>query len=110
MNQPLWGIDLGGTKIEGVILESIANPTPIIRTRVDTEAFKGYDHVIGQIGNLVAELKKKSGLVPTTIGIGTPGVLDPTLKTMKKLQYGRVERDAFEKGPGGIPATAGHNG
>jgi fructokinase len=83
MNQPLWGIDLGGTKIEGVILESIANPTPIIRTRVDTEASKGYDHVIAQIGHLVAELKKKSGLIPATIGIGTPGVLDPTLKTMK---------------------------
>jgi fructokinase len=83
MNQPLWGIDLGGTKVEGVVLESIANPAPIVRTRVDTEAFKGYDHIIGQIGNLVAELKKKSGLIPTTIGIGTPGVLDPTGKTMK---------------------------
>lgn len=83
MNQPLWGIDLGGTKIEGVVLESITNPAPIIRTRVDTEASKGYDHIIGQIGNLVAELKKRSGLIPGTIGIGTPGVLDPTLKTMK---------------------------
>jgi fructokinase len=83
MNQPLWGIDLGGTNVEEVILESIANPTPIIRTRVDTEASSGYDHIIGQIGKLVAELKEKSGLIPATIGIGTPGVLDPTLKTMK---------------------------
>ena len=38
MNQALWGIDLGGTKIEGVILGSIASPDPIVRTRVDTEA------------------------------------------------------------------------
>jgi predicted NBD/HSP70 family sugar kinase len=83
MNQPLWGIDLGGTKIEGVILESIDNPTPIVRTRVDTEATKGYDHIIGQLAKLVANLQSRSGLEPTAIGIGTPGVLDPTLQVMK---------------------------
>ncbi len=83
MNQPLWGIDLGGTKIEGVILESITNPTPIVRTRVDTEAAKGYEHIIGQIAKLVANMESQSGLKPTAIGIGTPGVLDPTLQVMK---------------------------
>lgn len=83
MNQPLWGIDLGGTKIEGVILASIEDPTPIIRTRVDTEASQGYEHIIGQIGKLVAEMESQSGLKPQAIGIGTPGVLDPTLQTMK---------------------------
>jgi predicted NBD/HSP70 family sugar kinase len=83
MNQPLWGIDLGGTKIEGVILESITNPTPIVRTRVDTEAAKGYDHIIGQLAKLVANMESQSGLKPTAIGIGTPGVLDPTLQVMK---------------------------
>ena len=83
MNQPLWGIDLGGTKIEGVILESITNPTPIVRTRVDTEASKGYEHIIGQIAKLVAEMESQSGLKPSAIGIGTPGVLDPTLQVMK---------------------------
>jgi predicted NBD/HSP70 family sugar kinase len=83
MNQPLWGIDLGGTKIEGVILESIDNPTPLIRTRVDTESAKGYEHVIGQIARLVANMEEQSGLRPRAIGIGTPGVLDPTLQTMK---------------------------
>jgi fructokinase len=83
MNQPLWGIDLGGTKIEGVILESIDNPTPLIRTRVDTESAKGYEHVIGQIARLVANMEEQSGLRPQAVGIGTPGVLDPTLQTMK---------------------------
>jgi len=83
MNQPLWGIDLGGTKIEGVILESITNPTPLVRTRVDTEATKGYDHIIGQIAKLVANMESQSGLKPAAIGIGTPGVLDPTLQVMK---------------------------
>lgn len=83
MNKPLWGIDLGGTKVEGVILESIQNPTPIVRTRVDTEAAIGYEHIIGQITKLVASMQERSGLRPTAIGIGTPGVLDPTLQVMK---------------------------
>jgi predicted NBD/HSP70 family sugar kinase len=83
MTKALWGLDLGGTKIEGVVLESLDNPAPIVRTRVDTEASKGYDHIIEQIGRLVKELEKRSGLTPTAIGMGTPGVLDPTLQTMK---------------------------
>src|SRR6201996_7824827 len=83
MNQALWGIDLGGTKVEGVILESIDNPTPIVRTRVDTEAAKGYEHIIGQMAKLVANMESQSGLKPAAIGIGTPGVLDPTLQVMK---------------------------
>ena len=83
MNQPIWGIDLGGTKIEGVILKSITDPTPLVRTRVDTEASKGYEHIIGQIGRLVAEMESRSGLKPAAVGIGTPGVLDPILHTMK---------------------------
>ena len=83
MNQALWGIDLGGTKIEGVILGSISSPDPIVRTRVDTEASQGYEHVIGQIAKLVAEMERQSGLKPRAIGMGTPGVLDPTLQTLK---------------------------
>jgi predicted NBD/HSP70 family sugar kinase len=83
MNQPLWGIDLGGTKIEGTILESIHHPRPIIRTRDDTESAKGYDHILDQIVRLVGEMEQRSGLKPAAIGCGTPGVLDPTLRVMK---------------------------
>lgn len=83
MNQALWGIDLGGTKIEGVILESIDRPVPLVRTRVDTEASKGYDHIVSQFAKLIKEMEQRSGLKPAAIGIGTPGVLDPTLQTMK---------------------------
>jgi predicted NBD/HSP70 family sugar kinase len=81
--QPIWGIDLGGTKIEGVILESKNNLVVLERLRVPTESNKGYDHVIEQIQTCIALLQEKSGLKPDKIGIGTPGVLDPTLKTMK---------------------------
>ena len=79
----LWGIDMGGTKIEGVVMSSLNDPSPIIRKRIDTEADRGYEHILGQIQKLVAEMQEQSGLRPTAIGFGTPGVLDPVLQTMK---------------------------
>ena len=83
MDIPLWGIDLGGTKVEGVILKPGGKAEPLLRKRIDTEAFKGYDHILGQIVSLVDMMKKDSQLEPQQIGIGTPGVLDPLLLTMK---------------------------
>lgn len=83
MSQPLWGIDLGGTKMEGVILKPDGISTPIVRTRIDTESFKGYEHIINQIVSLVEKMEEQSGLQPAKIGFGTPGVLDPVLQTMK---------------------------
>lgn len=83
MNKPLWGIDLGGTKIEGVILRSMEDPSPVIRTRIDTEAAEGYPHIVQQIKKLVSLMESQSGLTPEKIGFGTPGVLDPVLHTMK---------------------------
>lgn len=80
---PIWGIDLGGTKIEGVILKSLDDPKPVVRMRVDTGASNGYEHVVSQIDLLVGMMKKESGLKPHCIGFGTPGVLDPFLQTMK---------------------------
>ena len=83
MSDKLWGIDLGGTKMEGIILDSPEDKKTIVRTRIDTEAAKGYGHMINQLSRLVKELENQSGLRPKTIGIGTPGVLDPVLQTMK---------------------------
>src|SRR5687768_3847877 len=83
MSDKLWGIDLGGTKMEGVILDSLNDNKTIVRTRIDTEASKGYEHIVSQLARLIKELEQQSGLRPETIGIGTPGVLDPLLQTMK---------------------------
>lgn len=83
MNNALWGIDLGGTKIEGVILPSLSDATPVLRTRVDTGGQHGYQHIIDQVVKLVTLMKDQSGLTPSRIGFGTPGVLDPVLQTMK---------------------------
>lgn len=81
--KPLWGIDLGGTKIEGVILKSKEDPQVLTRLRVATEQEHGYHHIIKQIGVLIDLMKKESGLVPEAIGMGTPGALDPITHTMK---------------------------
>jgi len=79
----LWGIDLGGTKIEGVILEPGKTTTAICRMRIPSEAEKGYEHVTGQIVKLMEMMKTASGLKPERLGMGTPGILDPLTQTMK---------------------------
>jgi len=97
MQEPIWGIDLGGTKIEGVILPSLQDPRPILRTRLDTEAGKGYDHIVRQISRLVREMEKQSGLIPRAIGMGTPGVLDPLLQTMKNCNSTELNKMPLKK-------------
>ncbi len=80
---PLWGIDLGGTKIEGIILSDADQPEVLKRLRIPTEAHLGYHHIINQISRLVEVLTAETGVKPASIGIGTPGALDPTTRVMK---------------------------
>jgi predicted NBD/HSP70 family sugar kinase len=82
-SQYLWGIDLGGTKVEGAILKSALQPDVLFRDRLSTEAEKGYDHILGQIKKVVDQMEAKAGFKPAQIGIATPGTLDPILGTMK---------------------------
>lgn len=79
----LWGIDLGGTKIEGVILKSAADPEVLFRDRVPTEASQGYEHILDQVHKLYRIMCDAAGAIPERLGIGTPGVHDPRLGTMK---------------------------
>jgi predicted NBD/HSP70 family sugar kinase len=76
-DQALWGFDLGGTKIEGVILESRQNPRVLHRLRLPTEANQGYEHIIGQVKKLTDMLSQEAGFRPRRIGLGHPGTLDP---------------------------------
>lgn len=79
-----WGIDLGGTKIEGVVMAAGNLPDSVLlRKRIDTEAHKGYAHIVQQIKKLIAEMEAESGHKPTALGIGTPGAHDPLMNTMK---------------------------
>jgi predicted NBD/HSP70 family sugar kinase len=107
----LWGIDLGGTKIEGAILKSTALDRPICRVRVPTESEKGYPHIRKQIGRLVKRLAAESGLdLPSKIGMGTPGVIDPHSGALKNSNTqclnGRKLRDDLEADLGLAVVTA----
>jgi len=93
----IWGIDLGGTKIEGVVLESIENPKEISRIRIKTEAEKGYNHVLNRIKDLVSQLKKDSGDNPNKIGIGTPGTIDPETQLLKNSNSVNLNHQPIKK-------------
>lgn len=81
--EPIWGIDLGGTKIEGVILKDSQSVEVLHRLREPTEKEQGYDHIIHQIQVVINRLSEASGLHPGRIGIGTPGTISPHTGLMK---------------------------
>ncbi|NBZ96692.1 MAG: ROK family protein [Proteobacteria bacterium] len=84
MKKPLWGIDLGGTKIEGAILNPAHPEQAIQRLRVPTESANGYDHILSQFSKLITLLEEASGTKrPDRIGIGTPGVTTPRTGLIK---------------------------
>ena len=66
------GIDLGGTKIEGILLDDSFNV--VERTRIPTQQEKGYKSIINSIVSLVEELKIKAS-DNVTIGVSTPGAI-----------------------------------
>jgi len=67
------GIDLGGTKIEGILLDEKYNT--IQRKRIETHQENGYDYIVKSIISLTNELKAKTG-EETSFGVCTPGVID----------------------------------
>ena len=66
------GIDLGGTKIEGILTDK--NYQNITRKRIPTTQDDGYNSILRSIKNLVLELAQESN-EKTSIGICTPGAL-----------------------------------
>ena len=79
----LLGIDLGGTKIEGIVLKSRENPEEVIRHRVNTEEEKGYSQVISNIKSLVDYIESNINHKFSKLGIGTPGTIDPESGLLK---------------------------
>jgi fructokinase len=82
-HEHLWGVDMGGTKIEGIILRSKDQPDVLFRHRIPTEADKGYEHILGQVKILFDAMVEHAGYTPSRVGFGTPGTLDPKLGVMK---------------------------
>ncbi|RZD36104.1 MAG: sugar kinase, partial [Thaumarchaeota archaeon] len=74
------GIDLGGTKTEGILLDEKHNI--IERKRIKTPQENGYDSIVKSITFLINDLKKKTS-EKTSIGLCTPGVTDPNSGLIK---------------------------
>jgi fructokinase len=66
------GIDLGGTKTEGVILAPEGHE--ILRERIPTDA-SGYEAVLAGIERLYRRLVRATDGAAHTLGIGTPGAV-----------------------------------
>ena len=85
------GIDLGGTKIEGIRLNKDGSTDKKIRIGTPTE---GYDDVIKATCSLINDLQTKDRL---TVGLGTPGTLDPQTNLMKNSDSLCLNRKPFKE-------------
>ena len=84
MDSLLWGIDLGGTKIEITLCDPAKPCEALLRRRCDTFSHLGYDQILARISSLVAEAEEISGRRrPARLGIGTPGAVDPATGELK---------------------------
>lgn len=92
-----WGIDLGGTKIEGVVMSDRHPDSVIARHRIDTEGAGGYEHVLQRIKSLIDHLIKITGKHPESIGFGTPGTLDPQTGLLKNSNTLCLNHKPFDK-------------
>ena len=72
------GIDLGGTKIEAVLLDGSGRV--VFRERLATP--QDYDATVGLIADLVGRIDAGCGVSPP-VGIGTPGAWVESTRTMK---------------------------
>lgn len=72
------GIDLGGTKIEGIVLSDVGEV--LARRRVSTP--RDYAGTVESLGQMVEDLELRVG-VRASVGIGIPGAVVPTTGQVK---------------------------
>jgi fructokinase len=75
------GIDLGGTKMEGVVLDP--SGCEVFRKRIPTERDQGYQHILNRLKLLHDDLVTTIPGQPSTFGIGTPGAVSPRTGLLK---------------------------
>jgi len=75
-----FGIDLGGTKTEGVVLDG--DGRELFRERVPTDQ-SSYEALLGGIEQLYRHMAGTAGGGAHTLGIGTPGAVSPRTGLLK---------------------------
>ena len=76
--KPRIGIDLGGTKIEGIVLAADGSVRQRVRHPTPAE---DYDSTLDSIAAIVSELELQAGRC--SVGVGTPGAISPATGRMK---------------------------
>ncbi len=73
------GIDLGGTKIEGIVLSGPkSDPEVLLRQRIPTEVEGGRQHITARLIGFIRNLVQECGLsLPIPVGVGMPGSVTP---------------------------------
>lgn len=74
------GIDLGGTKTEGIVMNEAGEI--ILRQRQPTPQTDGYDAILQNIYTIVRDLEKKTGQT-CLVGVGTPGAISARTGCLK---------------------------
>jgi len=93
------GIDLGGTKIEGIVLDQ--DHRELFRKRIPTEQEKGYTHILKQLRVLYESLLEKTEGRVDSLGIGLPGIISQRTGLLKNSNTqcirGKLTRAELEK-------------
>ncbi len=87
------GIDLGGTKIEGIALD--ADGTELARRRLPTPQ-GAYQDTVAAIAALVSQLERQTGR-RGSVGVGTPGALSPATGLIKNANSTRLIGHALDR-------------
>jgi len=80
------GIDLGGTKIEGLVLDGDGAERARLRVATPNSA---YEDTVQAIADLVAELESRVG-ARCSVGIGHPGAISPATGLIKNANSTRL--------------------
>ena len=90
------GIDLGGTKIEILVLDPAGQE--VLRRRIPTPT--GYDAALEAIAGLVRQAEADTGAA--TVGIGIPGCISPATGLVKNANSNALNGHPFDKDLGAL--------
>ncbi|MBF0250398.1 MAG: ROK family protein [Alphaproteobacteria bacterium] len=74
------GIDLGGTKIEGILIDAAGHE--VLRLRTDTPQ-GDYAATVRTVADIARALDERAGGVQPSIGVGIPGAISPATGLVK---------------------------
>jgi fructokinase len=94
------GIDMGGTKIEGAVLDPDGNV--LVRKRIPTNQDQGYDAILNRVADLYVDIIHEVNCPEHTLGVGTPGALIPRTGRLKNsntlcLKGKPIQRDLEQR-------------